>query len=340
MTEQRQHVRVPILTQVEAGTPNVAALGRARDLSIGGILIDTRETLPQGADVIIRFFIPPDTQPVEAAGRVVRVQPSKSMAIAFLGLANSYRQRILSYIAAAQASAEPVDFSAPREQRRRSGRIPRRIAVVLNWLDEGGRSHHEAAETRLLSRYGALLNSYSVLEPGRVLRLNVPERGQETRSRVVYSAAAELPGRADIAIEFVGVKDFWKIPFPEDTATLLPTRRRTTRILKAVPLELSWETELRIRHQEATKSINLSQHGVGLTTSGMLEAGRLLQVRQADNGRLATARIVWRAPSNAAGRAEMGIELLGQKDFWGLEFSPDRDYPQGDAKADSAGQSA
>ncbi|MFQ5926350.1 MAG: PilZ domain-containing protein [Terriglobia bacterium] len=333
MESGRQHRRAPILTQVEAAAPNLASLGRAHNLSVGGILVETPETLPQGSGVVVRFFVPPEPQPLEAAGQVVRSEAGKSMAIAFLGLPKSYKQRILAYVQAAEKGEvpkEPPEYAAAAGQRRRSARIPRRIAVVLNWQDEAGKPHREAAETKQLSRYGALLTAYGYpqLESGKLLRLHIPERGAEARSRVIYSTAAQLPGHTEIAIEFMGAQNFWRIPFPSDTATLLPTRRRSARLLKTVPLELSWETPDGVRHQEATKSSNLSRHGVALTAINRLEVGRLLQVQQPASGRLATARIVWRGGSNIPGRFQLGLEILSQTNFWELAFPPDRDYAQ------------
>lgn len=331
MESRRQHSRVPVLTQVESAAPNLASLGRACNLSVGGILIESRETLEEGSDVVVRFFVPPETQPIEAVGRVVRADPGKSMGIAFLGLAESAKQRILHYVQEVQAGEVPLQWPPSSKlvpPRRRSARIPRRIAVVLNWQDDAGKSRQEAGETKLLSRYGALLSSYGYtdLESGKVVRMSVPEQGQETRSRVIYSAAAELPGRTEIAIEFVGQQDFWRVTFPPDIATFLPTRRRSARLRKAVPLELSWETSTGVRQQEAVETHNVSQHGVRVATSSVLDVGRMLQVRQSDTGRYATARVVWRETCPTPGRVEMGLEILGTGNFWELNFGPDRDY--------------
>ncbi|MFQ5817958.1 MAG: PilZ domain-containing protein [Terriglobia bacterium] len=331
MKSGRQQPRAPILTQVEVTAPNLASLGRAHNLSVGGILIDTPETLPQGVGVVVHFFVPPDMQPMEVAGRVVRSQAGKSMAIAFLGLPESYKQRILAYIQGAEKGEvprEPSEYAAAVGHRRRSARIPRRIAVVLTWQDEAGKAHQEAAETSQLSRYGALLTSYGYaqLEPGQVLRLRVPERGDAAGSRVVYTAAAPLPGRTELAIEIIGAENFWGVSFPADSVTLLPTRRRSARLQQTLPVDLSWETSEGVWHREATETCTLSQYGVRLTASDILEAGRLLQVRQPDTGRLATARIVWRAVSDTAGRVQMGLEFLGSQDFWGIVFPADRDY--------------
>lgn len=333
MESGRQQARAPILTQVETAGPNMAGLGRACDLSVGGILIETSDTLPLSSDVVIRFTIPPSPRPVEVPGRVVRSDPGKAMAIAFLGVPESYRKRILDYIQEAQSQEAPAEMADLHEpaasdaSRRRSARIPRRIAVVLNWQDEEGRGRQEAAETKFISRYGALLTSYSELEPGRVLRLTVPEGGGEARSRVVYSAAAQLPGRTEVAVEFMGIDNFWQVPFPTDLVTFLPTRRRSARQRKNLPLELSWESTPGGRHQETSESRDVSRHGVRLTASKLLEADRLLQVRLPGSDRWATARIVWwKVETEASDRLQMGLEFLGTEGFWGMDFTTDRDY--------------
>lgn len=331
MGSQRENDQPPILTQVEAQSPNLVSLGRARNLGLGGILIETPETLPQDAEVIVRFFVPPETQPVEAVGRVVRVETGKSMAIAFLDLPESYKKRLQKYLTRTQPAELLQELAAQqgrREQRRRSLRISRRIPVSVTWLDPEGRPRQEAAETKLLSRHGALLDSYSHtrLEPGKVLCLSLPEGGDEVRSRVVYTTPAEQPGRTCIAIEFIGVDNFWDVSFSADTVTLQPTRRRSARQRKTVPVELSWETSTGVRHKEATETLDISQHGAGLTAVGTLPAGRLLQVRLPDSGQVAAARVVWCGPSTIPGRTQMGVEILNRENFWGIQFPNDRDF--------------
>ena len=331
MQSRRQHLRAPILTQVEAEAPHLVSLGRASNVSVGGLLVETRETLRAGAEVIVRFFIPPEPRPIEAAGRVVRSEPGKSMAIAFLGLAESDKRRIVEYVQAGAAEKPAADlsaFSLTHPVRRRGGRVARRIAVVLNWQDADGKPHQQAAQTKVLSQFGTLLTAYAPIEPGRVLRVSVPESGNEARSRVVYTTAAELPGRTEIAIEFVGTKNFWNITFPTDAATLLPTRRRSARLQRSLPVQLSWEAAAGARCYEAAETHDLSQHGARITASTAPGAGRLVLFRVPQSGRESPAHIVWAAPPDADGRVQLGIEFLGTQNFWGMTFPADHDYAQ------------
>ena len=191
MAGKRKTPRAPLLTQVEAQGGQAGTLGRTSDISVGGLLIETPDTLEIGATVVVRFFVPPEKTPIEAAGRVVRCEPGKCMAVAFLGLPDAHRRRIVDYIQKIQGEpAETALLEAPAgtPRQRRSARIPRRVAVVLSWQDETGRPKQEAAETQLLSRYGAQVLAFSELKAGQLVRMSVPDTGKEGLSRIVYSA--------------------------------------------------------------------------------------------------------------------------------------------------------
>ncbi len=164
----QKNVRSPILVQVEEQGERRNCLGRARNISLSGVLMETPDTLAEGAGVIIRFFVPPDRSPIETAGRVVKSESGSSMTIAFLGLPESQKEKLLAYLKTVDSTGFPepvpaIDDAEPRQ--RRSGRLVRRVSVLLNWQDTEGRPRQKAAETLLLSRYGDVVLSFSELPP-------------------------------------------------------------------------------------------------------------------------------------------------------------------------------
>src|SRR3989304_643015 len=128
MAGKPKTARSPLLTKVGAQGGQGQTPGPTSDISIGGLLIETRDTLEVGATVVVRFFVPPEKTPIEAAGRVVRCEAGKSMAIAFLGLPDSHRQRIVDYIRQIQgepAATAPIEAPARTPRHRRTAPILR-----------------------------------------------------------------------------------------------------------------------------------------------------------------------------------------------------------------------
>jgi Tfp pilus assembly protein PilZ len=84
--ERRAHVRaclsVPVRLRVD-GTDEVFR-HVTKNISPSGIFIDTRDPLPIGTDLNIRFHIPDLDVQIQAEGRVIRIQPP-GMAIRFTG---------------------------------------------------------------------------------------------------------------------------------------------------------------------------------------------------------------------------------------------------------------
>lgn len=334
MASKRKTPRAPILTQVEAQAEKLSALGRACDISVGGLLIETTETLTEGATVVVRFFVPPERQPIEAAGRVVRVDPGKSMAVAFLGLPESHRLRIVDYIKNIQGTpAEKLllEPHEPKARQRRSARLPRRVAVVLNWQDETGRQRQEAAETQLVSKYGAMVLSFSELQPGQLVRMAVPDKGKEGLSRVVWAAAAQLPGRVAVGMEFMGVEDFWGVEFPADQQAQPDApkiaRRRSARLPRRIDIVLNWVDELGRVREEFAQTKMLSKHGAAVSSIVNLPVKQHFRLRAPEMAREAESHVVWAQPGDIPGRTDLGVEFLELEDFWGIPFPPDPGTP-------------
>lgn len=173
-----------------------------------------------------------------------------------------------------------------------------------------------------------MLNPYVPINLGTIPLLRAADHG-EALCHVVYSGASDLPGRTDVAIEFLGNEDFWGIPFPPESITLLPTRRRSARIGRSVPLALIWQLSDGSEHEELLRSRDLSRHGVGLVIDSNLlpEADRVIKVLHLETRREAAGSVVWRQDKKEAGPLRGGLEFLGTEDFWNFEFNSDGDYP-------------
>ena len=324
-----KNVRSPILVQVEEQGERQNCLGRASNISLSGVLVETPDTLAAGAGVIIRFFVPPDRSPIETAGRVVRSDPGSSMAIAFLGLPASQKEKLLAYLKTVDSTGFPEPVPATNEaepRQRRSGRLVRRVSVLLNWQDPEGRPRQQAAETLRLSRYGAVVLSFSELPPGQLIRISASDTGREGSARVVWSAAAELPGRVELGLEFLGAKNFWEMAFPsgQPTASQAPksTSSRSGRLPCRMDVSVCWSDELGRAREEAGQTRLLSRHGALLTSLVPLEVGQGLQLHVPDLGREVESRVVWARPGEIPGRTEVGIEFTGTDNFWDINFPP------------------
>lgn len=333
MTEKRKSPRAPILTQVEAqgGGLSLTALGRASDISVGGLQIETPDTLAEGTTTIVRFFLPPGRQPIEAAGRVVRTEAGKRMAIAFLDLPENQQQSILHYIEGLQGTPVEKLLLEPRQhwpQARRGARLPQHLAAVLTWQDEQGQPQLEAGDIKQVSQYGALVQMFGDLKRAQLVRIRVPDLGKESTSRVIWAAPLELPGRVQAGVEFVGGHNFWGLDFPPDQ--IAPpegappfTRRRSARLPRRIDLVLNWMDEGGRTRESFGQTRTLSQHGAAVSALAALPEKQRLQLRAPNMSRQAESRVVWSHPSSVPDRTDLGIEFVETIDFWGLPFPPE-----------------
>ena len=329
-SDRRKAPRVPILTQVEAQGQAATALGRSRDISVGGLQIETPETFTEGAVVIIRFFLPGQPRPIETAGRVVRVASGKSMGISFMGLRRVDEERIVGYIGQMEAvdpEQIPITTAGTGPQERRSPRVPRRMSIVLNWQDDEGHPQQEAAETHLLSRHGAMVMSFTELQPGQILRLAVPDSGKQGVSRVVWVRSAQMPGRVEIGLELLGSENFWgeEFPHPRPAPSALgtPRRRRGGRMLRHTPVVMHWTDELGRPREERAETQELSPHGALLDSPVALPFEQRFRLHATEINREAEAEVIRVQPGPAPGRTLLGIEFVEVMDFWDVPFPPE-----------------
>lgn len=329
--QDKNGVRSPILVQVEEQGDRLNCLGRARSIGVSGVLVETPDTLAEGAVAIIRFFVPPDRSPIETAGRVVQSEPGKSMSIAFLGLPEDQKETLLAYLKTVDNTAWPEPVPATDENgqhQRRSGRLARRLPVLISWQDKEGRPRQQAGETLRLSRHGAVVLSFTGLEPGHLVRISAPDTGNEDSARVVWSTTAELEGKVELGLEFLGAQNFWDLTFPDGSSdgseASQPASRRSGRLQQRVEVSLCWWDELGRAREEVGQTRLLSRHGALLSFPAPLEVGQRIQLKLPSIKREVESRVVWARPGDIRGRTDLGITFAADADFWGIAFpSPD-----------------
>ncbi len=103
----------------------------------------------------------------------------------------------------------------PPDGTRRSGRIPKQVAITLVGSDMEGRVFSEQTKTVLLSRHGAGIISTYKLSPEQELVLRSEESNKEIEARVVGQIGSD--GDTYIyGVAFLQSKtNFWGIDFPE-----------------------------------------------------------------------------------------------------------------------------
>jgi len=72
---RRKFARKPYFMPVDFATPDRAFSGFIQNISSGGLLIETRETLPVGEQVTLSFMRPKSRDYVKVGGEVVRKVP-------------------------------------------------------------------------------------------------------------------------------------------------------------------------------------------------------------------------------------------------------------------------
>ena len=73
--ERRKFARKPYFMPVDFATPDRAFSGFIQNISSGGLLIETRETLPLGEQVTLSFMRPKSRDYVKVGGEIVRNIP-------------------------------------------------------------------------------------------------------------------------------------------------------------------------------------------------------------------------------------------------------------------------
>jgi hypothetical protein len=98
---------------------------------------------------------------------------------------------------------------------RRSPRTVTSIAIQMR-SERHGQRWEERTQTRLISRYGALVKCQRSLEIGENLRVVRLDNGRKADARVAWHARKKR-GQAEIGIEFLNCDNFWELDWNKIT---------------------------------------------------------------------------------------------------------------------------
>jgi len=73
---QERHPRIPIMVRVSYSYKGAYLFGYSKDMSRGGIFVQTDHVINVGARVLLQFSLPGHSQIIKAEGRVIWVVPS------------------------------------------------------------------------------------------------------------------------------------------------------------------------------------------------------------------------------------------------------------------------
>ncbi len=102
--------------------------------------------------------------------------------------------------------------------RRRSGRLPLRIAIVISGRDAAQETFHENSETVDVGKFGAKVLTSRKLKLGSQVSVRRANSEKAENFRVVYVGEPDPQTRkTPIGIEMAAIEDFWGQSFPPDS---------------------------------------------------------------------------------------------------------------------------
>lgn len=106
---------------------------------------------------------------------------------------------------------------------RRSPRTVTSVAIQVR-SERPGQRWEEKTETRLISRYGALVKTQRSLEIGENLRVERLDNGRKAVARVAWHVRKKR-GQAETGIEFLNCDNFWELDWNKITSRTTPEFR-------------------------------------------------------------------------------------------------------------------
>lgn len=100
-------------------------------------------------------------------------------------------------------------------------------------------------------------------------------------------------------------------------------RRRSTRVLLVMPVDVAWTSKDGLQVQEHAETEVVSQHGAMLRMGTRLPVGMHVELRRPASGMSGKARVVGVGNPAPDGMARVAVELAVPSDaFWGISFPP------------------
>ncbi len=115
--------------------------------------------------------------------------------------------------------------------------------------------------------------------------------------------------------------------------TPVSNRRRSTRVMLVIPVEIKWMTKDGPWVQEHADTEVVSQHGAMLRMKSRLSPGVLVEIRRPAVGQSVKAKVVGAGNPSSDGLARIAVEMLVPNDtFWGIVFPPQPGEPETSSK--------
>jgi len=100
-------------------------------------------------------------------------------------------------------------------------------------------------------------------------------------------------------------------------------RRRSSRVMLIIPVEVKWMTKDGPWVQEHADTEVVSQHGAMLKMKSRPSVGAQIEIRRPALGQSVKAKVVGMGNPSTDGMARIAVEMLAPNDtFWGVCFPP------------------
>lgn len=97
--ERRAAKRTSLVTQIRTAVGGQILVGYSRDVSAGGLFVETEDPPAKGTELTLRFRLTPDSPIQEARATVVYRLEGEGMGLRFLGLSRELQQAIERFVA-------------------------------------------------------------------------------------------------------------------------------------------------------------------------------------------------------------------------------------------------
>ena len=97
--------------------------------------------------------------------------------------------------------------------------------------------------------------------------------------------------------------------------------RRSNRLPLQIPVEISYADAQGQPCLERTHTLSIDRHGAGIASRSQHPVGSMIHLGVLQMGRSAHCRVVW-CSAPVRGGFEVGVEIDGGDNLWGVHFAP------------------
>ncbi len=102
-------------------------------------------------------------------------------------------------------------------ERRRRGRIPHKVKIILSGVDADGFNFAEETETISVSKNGSAVRTSYNLALGQEVSLRTKDKNRVAQFQVVWMGRPGTSSEGKVGLEWLEARQFWGVDFrPED----------------------------------------------------------------------------------------------------------------------------